>query len=442
MMKKKYIIMINIAILCFVFFLSFILSGNQKKVTVQSIADIPKKVKIRFSSSWGGYDTKATKIQEVLNSFEKKQANTDIINESMSGEEFLFTLKTDFASGNDPDVFGLWPGSDFKLLVENGKVADLTEVIMNDSQWYEQFGKDAWKYVTIDDRIYGLPFEIIYEGLFINTSLFTQYKIKVPTTFDELLHAVRVLKSNNIIPIAYNNSPEGSYIYQNIVMKLGGKEDTENPYYPDGTIKQCYIDAMYYMKTLYDAGAFPDDALIMNDKTRNDLFINKEAAMIVQGAWFVGDKGLSPYDTTVNIVSFPSIDGGKADESAIIYGCGNGIFHMSQKAWEDDEKREISLLLLRELTSVETVKKLTDNSSIISNIYLPDDINYTISKLYQNGIDLVNEAKELVGPPDSFIDRGIWENVIVKQLPRVLEGGLLPEDVFEMVKKKNSSSNR
>lgn len=178
------------------------------------------------------------------------------------------------------------------------------------------------------------------------------------------------------------------------------------------------------MKTLYDAGAFPDDALIMNDKTRNDLFINKEAAMIVQGAWFVGDKGLSPYDTTVNIVSFPSIDGGgKADESAIIYGCGNGIFHMSQKAWEDDEKREISLLLLRELTSVETVKKLTDNSSIISNIYLPDDINYTISKLYQNGIDLVNEAKELVGPPDSFIDRGIWENVIVKQLPRVLEGG-------------------
>ncbi len=54
MMKKKYIIMINIAILCFVFFLSFILSGNQKKVTVQSIADIPKKVKIRFSSSWGG----------------------------------------------------------------------------------------------------------------------------------------------------------------------------------------------------------------------------------------------------------------------------------------------------------------------------------------------------------------------------------------------------
>ena len=94
MMKKKYIIMINIAILCFVFFLSFILSGNQKKATVQSIADIPKKVRIRFSSSWGGYDTKATKIQEVLNSFEEKQPNTDIINESMSGKEFLFTLKT------------------------------------------------------------------------------------------------------------------------------------------------------------------------------------------------------------------------------------------------------------------------------------------------------------------------------------------------------------
>ncbi|QUI24713.1 extracellular solute-binding protein [Vallitalea pronyensis] len=439
-MKKKYMIIFYMAILGLIFFLSWLLSQNQADISVQSIADIPQKVKIRFSSSWGGYDTKAAKIQQVLNNFEKKHPHTDIINESMSGEEFLFTLKTDFASGNDPDVFGLWPGSDFKLLVENEKIADLTDVIKEDLGWFERFGKDAWKYVTVDDKIYGLPFEIIYEGLFINTSIFTEYDIKIPTTFDELLNAVDILKENDMIPIAYNNSPEGSYIYQNMVMKLGGKEDTENPFDADGAIKQCYIDAMYYMKTLYDAGAFPEDAFIMDDKSRNDLFINKKAAMIVQGAWFIGDKGLSPYDSTVDIVGFPNMDGGKSHDSAIIYGCGNGIFHMSQKAWEDDQKREVGIALLRELTSIETVKKITEHSGIISNIYLPENMQHSQSKLYQKGVDLVNASKELIGPPDSFIERGIWDDIIVKQMPRVLEGEVTPEEVFDRVQKEHLSN--
>lgn len=436
-MKKKYIILINVVILCFVFFLSLILTDNQKEVSIQRIADIPKKVNIRFMSSWGGYDTKATKIQQVLDEFENDQLNTEIINESRSGEEFLFTLKTDFASGNDPDVFGLWPGTDFKLLVEKGKVADLTELIENDPYWYNQFGKDAWKYVTLDGKIYGLPFEIIYEGLFINKSIFLQYDIEVPTTFDELLDVVSELKKHNIIPIAYNISPEGSYIYQNIIMKLGGKEDAENPYHSDGTIKQCYIDAMYYMKMLYDAGAFPEDAFIMDDKTRNDLFIEKKAAMIVQGAWFIGDKGLSPYDMTVDIVPFPKINGGKANENDIIYGCGNGIFHISQKAWENNEKKEICIQLLRELTSVKTAIRLTDNAGIFSNIHIPLEISNTKSKMYQKGKTLVNKADKLITPPDNIMDRVIWDDIIVKQLPRVLTGEISPETVFERVQKES-----
>ncbi|MDF2878187.1 MAG: extracellular solute-binding protein, partial [Clostridia bacterium] len=356
----------------------------------------------------------------------------DIVNKSMAGEDFLFVLKTDFASGNDPSVFGLWPGSDFRLLVEQGKVADLTELLQEDPEWYSQFRKATWDYVTVDDRVYGLPLEIIYEGLFINRDLFNTYDVKIPTNFSELLEAVRVFKENDIIPIAYNATPEGSYIYQNIVMKLGGKEDVEHPFDEKGAIKSCYIEGMNYMKLLYDAGAFPEQTFFLDDKKRNDLFLNKKAAMIVQGSWFIGDNALGAEDATVDIIPFPMIEGGKADKSAIIYGCGNGIFHMSQQAWEDESIKEVCILLLKELTSPTTAALFAQGSGLISNINLPKELHDT-TVMSRKGETLVAGAKELVGPVDSFIDRGIWENIVIKQFPQVLEGKILPEEVYEQV---------
>ena len=89
-------------------------------------------IEIRFLSSWGGTDTKAQQVQRLLEEFENNNPGVKIVNESMSGAEFLFKLKTNFAQGNDPDVFGLWPGSDIKMLIKQGKVADITDLLMSE----------------------------------------------------------------------------------------------------------------------------------------------------------------------------------------------------------------------------------------------------------------------------------------------------------------------
>lgn len=433
-MKKKYIAALILISLSFIFLFISYLSNDHYDITMTPIESLNQKTALQFISSWAAYDTKSIRLKAVLKDFSDHYPYIEIINKSMAGEDFLFVLKTDFASGNDPHVFGLWPGSDFRLLVQQEKVADLTELLLENPEWYNQFRKTTWDYVTVDDRIYGLPLEIIYEGLFINQDLFDQYHVKVPENFHELLEAIRIFKAQDIIPIAYNATPEGSYIYQNIVMKLGGKEDVEQPFDEEGKIKPCFIQGMYYMKELYEAGAFPERAFLLDDKTRNDLFINKQAAMIVQGSWFIGDNALNSEDASVNIVPFPVIEGGKADLSTIIYGCGNGIFHISQKAWENQQLKEASILLLKELTSVKTAKLFTDDSGFISNIHLPEGTQKETS-MSKKGEDLVSHAKELVGPVDSFIDRGIWENSIVQNFPQVLEGKISPEEVYEQVER-------
>lgn len=431
-MRKKYIIALLSITLCLIFVLTFFLTNNKRVVDVKPMQVFNPKNKVSFMSSWGAYDSKAPRIKNIFKRLSERYSNLEIEDSSMAGSEFLFILKTDFASGNDPDIFGLWPGSDFNLLVEQGKVADLTDLLEQDPKWYAQFKEANWDYVTVDGRIYGLPIEMIYEGLFINRDLFDKYEVKVPTTFEELLKAVEVFKANDIIPIAYNQTAEGSYIYQNIVMKLGGKADVENPFDEDGRIKPCFIEGMYYMKTLYDTGAFPEDWYHIDDKKRNDLFIDKRAAMIVQGSWLIGDNALSSTDMTVDVIAFPDMPNGKADSTAIIYGCGNGIYHMSQKAWEDEIQRENCIMLLKELTSSENVGELADDSGFISNIelgeYAPEE---TI--MGKKGEQLVDASKERVGAVDWFINRNVWENIIIKQFPNVLRGKITPEALYERV---------
>ena len=431
-MRKKYIVALISIILCLIFIWTYFFMSYQETVEIKPMVVFNQKEQISFISSWGAYDSRAAKIKKIFNRLGERYSYLDIEDASIAGEEFLFILKTDFANGNDPNVFGLWPGSDFNLLVEEGKVADLTDLLKEDPTWYGLFKEATWDTVTVDGRIYGLPIELIYEGLFINSDLFEAYDVKIPTTYEELLDAVKIFKANDIIPIAYNQTAEGSYIYQNMVMKLGGKEGVEQPFNQKGQLKPYFKEGMYYMKELYEHGAFPSNWYSLDDKSRNELFINKKAAMIVQGSWLIGENVLDSNDTTVEIIPFPDMPNGKADPSAIIYGCGNGIFHMSSAAWEDTKIRDHCITVLKELTSPDNVAILAEDAGFISNIdlgqYAPEE---TI--MGKKGEDLVVQSKELVGAVDWYINRNIWENIMTKKFPSVLRGTLAPETLCQQV---------
>lgn len=392
---------------------------------------LKEKVTVKFISSWAGTDTKARALEKIIKEFEDANPDINIENKSISGSEFLFTLKTNFAQGNDPDVFGLWPGSDIKILINQGKVANLSKVLEEDKEWNSIFGDDAWRYNEFNGGIYGIPCEIIYEGLFINRDLFEKYNVKIPNTYEELKEAIEKFNDVGIIPIAYNCTAEGTYIYQNIVAKLGGKKDTENPY-ENGEIKKCYIEAMTYMKEIYKLGGFPKDAFTLDDKDRDELFKNKEAAMIVQGSWFIGEGAIDGNDKTVDLVPFPEFPDGKALSGSMIYGLGNGNFHISQLAWKDLEKKEACLKFLKFLTSEKSAIELSESSGFISNIKISE--NQKITRLNSRGKELVDNSEELIGPTDSFVNRNKWEQILVTNFPRVLEGTIAPEEVFEKMK--------
>lgn len=380
---------------------------------------------LTFMNSWGGYDSKAAVIDDILSDFQKKNPCVSVVNQTLSGDDFLPAIKEKFSTGEQPDVFGLWPGSDIRSMIAAGKVADLTEMINSDPAWKKSFTGGMWKNVIQNGRIYGLPVEITFEGLFINKMMFEEYHVPVPKDYKGLLLAIKTFKAHNIIPIAFNCKPEGSYLYQNIAMSLGGKA-VEKPF-SNGKINRSYIDAMYIMRDLYAMGAFPpnDSCFTMESNERDDLFTKKKkAAMIVQGSWFI-DKCT---DHAFELVAFPRMS--PKSQNNVIYQLGCGSFYISEKAWKDPAKRKQAIKLLKYITSKDSCAMLARKTDMVSNVSLSGEkIHY--GSLTQVGLSMIKNAKNRVGAPDSYFTRSVWESVIIKNFPDMLSDHISPEKLWQ-----------
>lgn len=395
------------------------MNGNGYTVTKEK-----KVTELTFTNSWGGYDSKASYLDSLLKSFNNNNDDIKVSNKSISGDDFSPYIKEKFSTGDEPDVFGLWPGSDIRTLIAAGKVADLTDILNGDTKWKSSFQSEDLDLVKSNDKIYGIPVEMTFESLFINKDLFNKYNAPIPSDYESLKQDILIFNQNGIVPIAYNSTPEGSYLYQNIAMSIGGKK-VEKPF-KDETVDSCYIDAMYIMRDLYNLGAFPEKSKLisMDSNERDNLFLEKKAAMITQGSWFTAKCK----NKDVEMIRFPKINENSTDN--MIYGLGCGTFYMSSKAYNDPKKREASIKLLKYLSSYNSCAMLAKGTDMVSCVNL-DGIEIDYDKLTQRGIDNIKSAEVLVGPPDSYVRRSVWEDVIVKEFPKVLDGSLSPEEIWQ-----------
>ena len=124
---------------------------------------------------------------------------------SVSGEDVTCVAYPDTASyqtalqqsigtGDAPELFTWWSGPQLKTLAESGKLEDLTDIW---DQYVVPNGvaasvKDS---LSFDGKVYAVPYSLIYNMIIYNKDVFDQYKIEVPTTFDEFVEACATLTS-------------------------------------------------------------------------------------------------------------------------------------------------------------------------------------------------------------------------------------------------------
>ncbi len=225
-------------------------------------------------------------LQPINDAYQKINPNVTIeIEKVKDSGDLESSLKIRKSADELPDIMLLKP---YMLANFKDILADLSSLKIINSNLYA-------KAYAVEGKVVGIPESAFYEFVYYRKSIFREYGISVPTTWDEFVDAAKLIKAKGeYIPIA-----------------MGGKDAW--PDYPFNEFMPClqagdgqlwnvmaqqnepfsagepFYEAYKKIMKLYDAKVFGDDPLGLGWDQAKGLFIGKKSAMIVAGQWFISD---------------------------------------------------------------------------------------------------------------------------------------------------------
>jgi len=111
---------------------------------------------------------------------------------------FISAVRAALPTRQAPDLFSWWSTYRMKDLIDQGLVAETTELWDNHKAEYAQGLRDAF---TFDGKVYGFAYVVEYWGVWYNKEVFARYNLAVPKTWAEFLKVCDTLKANGVTPM-------------------------------------------------------------------------------------------------------------------------------------------------------------------------------------------------------------------------------------------------
>lgn len=162
-----------------------------------------EKVSITYLSRYVNPElVRAGYYLEKLEQF--KEENPDIEVEDISigddSEAFKAKINAGVASGDLPDLFIANNGFPLSEWVENGLVADLTDLVKSE-EWTGPSADAMLEAFTFDGKVYGVPNALNTGQVFVNTKLLKEQGIEeVPRSWDAIEAVSDKLNENGVVP--------------------------------------------------------------------------------------------------------------------------------------------------------------------------------------------------------------------------------------------------
>lgn len=231
------------------------------------------------------------------------------------------------ASGKLPDIFHTWGGGVLRQQIDAGLVEDLTD---KSKGWGDGLLSVAREPYLVDDKVYGIPFDIGMIGFWYNKALFKKAGLGAPpTTWSGFLDAVKKLKSAGITPLALAGKEKwpGMYYWAYLAMRTAGiealrKANDDKDFTGDG-----FVQAGRHLEELVDLQPFQKGFLGAAYSTPTGQAAtmgNGKAAMELMGQWAPvveadAGKGLG---ADLGFFPFPAVEGGQGAITEVFGGGG------------------------------------------------------------------------------------------------------------------------
>ncbi len=246
------------------------------------------------------------------------------------------------------DFFLARSSEELEVLIEEMKIVDNNAITARDGRFSDGQILTFKALSRESDRLsYSVPFTGSYQGLFMNTDMFEQNEIEVPTDWASLNAAVTALMEKGITPFAAGFADGADYWLDEMILAEGGV--AEHSALPSKGVINSWARAVNDIKKFYDAGAFQDNVLSNTHDVAVQQFLNKEAAMIVCSS---KDIATGMDTSTVAYMSMPVTDTGIKEDKAFI-GQSEWGFYFNAKSFTKnvDETTSLSSKMAEFITS-------------------------------------------------------------------------------------------
>ena len=371
-------------------------------------------ITLRTVSCFAGQDRSAGEYVEILQRYEARTGNTVLDNSSASDEAWKTAVLKDFAAGNEPDIlFFFAAGADSAPLLS--RVVSLEEI----NAAYPEMNlpeNDALR--EADGKVYAVPVRGYWEGLYVHTDLFEQYGAPLPKDWASLLEAIRIFRTNGIVPIAVSLSDIPHYLAEMSVLACASREEQQARPKTFEEVPASWLEGMGVIRELAEAGAFADNAGSTYENASTDLFLHKKAAMQMDGSW-LGSSFPSGMMDTLAVLPMPRRDGEGAS-GCYLGGVSMG-FYLTRRAWESG-RRDAAVALLAELTGEESIRELG---------------SFSLSGRLLDSAEDMQAGRQMVSPLQDAMNNHAREVWLLECIPAVAEGTMTPEACWQRVMSLN-----
>jgi len=256
----------------------------------------------------------------IVQAFEKKYPDIKVTVTGQPVAQHDQSITVAAQSHTLPDIFWLNNADFGRKLAKSNALLDLGPIVKAEGL-DSKFPPQSLAAFQQGGTQFGLPYQALVTGFYVNKKILSDNGLTVPTTFDELLNVVKVLSAKGIVPIANGANQTAYSVWSFLTMLdrfgyddkiddiLAGKAKYDNPDF------LAYYQAI---AELQKAGAFASNVATQNYDQAVTEFTNGKAAFLDSGVWAASAIQQSSVGTDTTFWAGPQFSNGVGKQDIVM----------------------------------------------------------------------------------------------------------------------------
>jgi len=341
-------------------------------------------------------------FQDIIDKFQAAHPGTYINQVIMSSVDYTNLAYAKISANKKAAVFVTSRGGQFDQFYKGG----LLKEFVGQRYIKQNVIQSALTPATVNGKVYGLPYQSLFNNPLYNADMFAKKGWKVPKNWTQLLAFCKTAKADGIIPFAWpaatrgnagqilnsflmNSAPDLATLEQRVLDIESGKADLNSAWFKDMANKY---------KQMNDAGCFPNNVTGYNDSVAPVDFATGKAAIYPTGSFGISSVTKANPDMKGKIKMFGMIT---TDDKPLYEGITNNTFILSVNPKSTSRDQQIARAFISYLAQSSVAQEYAIGTSQHVSIVNVD---------YSANVDLLN-VSDIMGKKLLLAPRFLFLNV-------------------------------